>query len=361
MIGDPACDTLMSELEGVSAGEFHRHLSALMDGTEAAERAPEAMRRFFRGIEPRPDWFSSKDVLPGCRLFHRQSELFLTAFVASVIVRGFTTLIALSFFESGRILEQGVRRLRQNLRHLLEIMMPGGLEPQADGWKLSLRIRLVHARMRKLFQDGDAWDTAAHGLPLHAASMGFASAGFSAMLLQDATKIGVRGSPEERASFMHIWRCSAWLFGVPEAILFRDEADAREISRVGLACEPAFQEEGVLMAHTIINSAPLVAGITDEVERAKTIQLGYRLARALLGDEIADGLMFPRLSTFGFLFYLRTLHRLQEVLERLPFRKHSARAARFGRLLDITVLEEGDHGGEYRLPDNYVAELANKW
>ena len=37
--------------------------------------------------------------------------------------------------------------------------MPGGLEPGGDGWKLSLRIRLVHAQSRKLIREtSDEWD-----------------------------------------------------------------------------------------------------------------------------------------------------------------------------------------------------------
>ena len=92
------------------------------------------------------------------RLFHRHSDLFLTAFVVSVIIRGFTTLISLSFFATGRVMDRGVRRLRQNLGHLLEIMIPGGLDRHGDGWKLSGRIRLIHAQIRKLLAESGEWD-----------------------------------------------------------------------------------------------------------------------------------------------------------------------------------------------------------
>ena len=68
-------------------------------------------------------------MLPGCRVFYKCSDLFLTALVLSAIMHGFTSLIARSFFMTGRVLDFGTRRLRQNIAHLLEIMIPGGLDP----------------------------------------------------------------------------------------------------------------------------------------------------------------------------------------------------------------------------------------
>ena len=248
----------MDELAGLDQEQVHRFISVCMDENEEESRqAPEALRQFFHDIRRPPEWYHSQDMVPGCRLFHKYSDLFLTAFVVSVIIRGFTTRISLSFFATGRVIDYGVRRLRQNIRHLLEIMIPGGLERQGDGWKLSVRIRLVHAQIRKHLAESDQWDAAAYGVPLSAAHIGYAAASFSAMMLQDAMRLGVKASAEERANFMHIWRCSARLMGVPDAMLFRDEEDALEIVRVSLACERTLELEGIAMSHALINSAPL--------------------------------------------------------------------------------------------------------
>ena len=79
--------------------------------------------------------------------------MILAAFVAGVLIEGFTTNIAKSFFITGRVRDQGVRRLGQNNRHMLEIFLPGGLCRHGDGWKLSVRIRIVHARIRHLLNN----------------------------------------------------------------------------------------------------------------------------------------------------------------------------------------------------------------
>ena len=363
MIGDPVADALMQKLADLNQEQIHQYISALIDGDEEKSRqAPETLRQFFRDIESPPEWYYSQDVLPGCRLFHKYSDLFLTAFIVSVIIRGFTTLISRSFFATGRVIDYGVRRLRQNVAHLLEIMIPRGLDPRGDGWKLSIRIRLVHAQVRKLLIESGEWDTAAHGMPLSSAHIGYAAASFSAVMLQDAIRLGVKASAEERASFMHIWRCSAYLMGVPDAMLFRDEQDAREIVRVSLASEPPFAEEGIAMANALINSAPIVSGVTDKKGQAQLVKLGYRLARVMLGNETADELRFPKYSTFAFLPYLKAMYRLQNLMQHFPLlRSQHGPAKKFGRLLDMTVLEDANSGFSYRLPDHYMADFSSKW
>ena len=111
-------------------------------------------------------------------------------------------------------------------------MIPDALERDGEDWKLSVRIRLIHGHMRQLFSQSGQWDTEAYGVPLHAAHIGLASALFSEQLMTHTRRLGVRMMEEERASFMPIWRRSAWLMGVPKTILFRSESDAAELGRL---------------------------------------------------------------------------------------------------------------------------------
>ena len=91
-------------------------------------------------------------------MFHRNSSVILAAFVSGVLIEGFTTNIAKSFFITGRVRDQGVRRLGQNNRHMMEIFLPGGMYRDGDGWKLSVRIRIIHARLRRLLNDSEDWE-----------------------------------------------------------------------------------------------------------------------------------------------------------------------------------------------------------
>ena len=353
LIGDPEADALVNELAAADQEQQGEFIRAGMDQDEEGLRsAPGIVREFFDRVGTPPEWFDPRVVSAGCRKFHAYSDLFLTAFVTDIIVRGFTTLISQSFFITGRLTDRGVRRLRQNILHLLEITMPGGLDRHGEGWKLSVRLRLIHARVRQQLLDSDDWDQEAHGMPISAAHVALATCNFSGIMLWAAGRIGARLNEEERASFMQIWRYTAWLMGVPDALMFRDEAEACRIFRLGYTCEPPFGLEAIAMANSVINSAPLVIGIEDREERKSLIKYGYRLSRALLGDELADQLMFPKSRTLGTLAYLRARRRFQEAVAAIRGRRRSAnsqRARNFMTMLDISVLDEDRVS--YRLPD----------
>ena len=162
-------------------------------------------------------------------MFHRNSQLILAAFVAGVLIEGFTTNIAKSFLITGRVRDQGVRRLGQNNRHMMEIFLPGGLNRYGEGWKLSVRIRIVHARVRQLLNKSEDWDIEAWGVPLSAAHLGYAISSFLARLLKHMKTLGANYSDEEHDSFMAVWRYSGYLMGIPETILYRDADEALKL------------------------------------------------------------------------------------------------------------------------------------
>ena len=222
--------------------------------------------------------------------------------VGGVLVEGFSTNIAKSFFMTGRLRDQGMRRLKQNNRHMLEIFMPGGMDKYCDGWSLSIRVRLVHARIRLLLSDSDEWDIEELGTPISAAHVGFAISAFSARLLIHLKSLGASFNEEERRSFMAVWRYSGYLMGIPETILFRDEQDALKVFEIGSACEPPPSLESIVLASSLVNTAPLFAGMTESQARRKLAGYIAQVSRALIGNELADELRYPKSSTFGILW-----------------------------------------------------------
>ncbi len=93
--------------------------------------------------------------------------------------------------------------------------------------------------------------------------------------------LGAAYNDVERESFMAVWRYSGHLMGIPKTILFRDEEEALKLYDIGLMCEPDAPAESVTMAHSLVNSAPLIAGIPDPPERQKLARYVYKLSRGL--------------------------------------------------------------------------------
>ena len=361
-IGDPLGEAMAKDLKAFSPAEARRLIEAAMneEGEEALRNAPASLREFFRDAETTPEWLDYAAFAPSVRMFHRNSPLILAAFVAGVLIEGFTTNIAKSFHITGRVRDQSVRRLGQNNRHMTEIFLPNGMYRYGDGWKLSVRIRIVHARVRRLLSKSEDWDTEAWGLPISAAHLGYAVSAFSARLLKHMKTLGAKYDYEEYASFMAVWRYSGYLMGIPETILFQEADDALELYDIGHMCEPDCPMESVVMAHSLINSAPLIAGITDPVGRQKLARYVYRISRGLIGNEAADALQYPPLSSLGAVWWFKMQQRYGDILGKLlPGRRDDSNYTQFTSLLDTSLFDE--EGIRYSLPDHVYAEESRKW
>ena len=362
MIGDPEADALIEALAPFGQRESSRFINAAMTMKDMSTLldAPPILMDFFEKAARPPDWVDLEAFEPGIRMFHRNSRLVLGAFVGGVLVEGFSTSISKSFNTTGRLRDQGVRRLRQNNRHMLEIFMPHGLAIDGDGWRLSVRVRLVHAQIRHLLNNSNDWDTEAWGIPLSSAHMGYSITAFSARLLQHMKSLGAVYSDEERESFMAAWRYTGHLMGIPETILYREEDDALELYRIGRMCEPPPDFHSVAMANALINSAPLVVGITDPPARRQLAKYVYHVSRAMIGKELADQLQYPQSPTVGVLSWFRLQNRYYRFIEeRFPKLSRVNDFTNFTGLLEASAFDEA--GISYRLPDHWQAERSRHY
>ena len=358
LVGDPVMDAVEEELASLPQNQVEQFIRAGMDeDREGMRNAPQLLRDFFiNAPQPDPEWLDHSAFAPGVRAFQRNSVPVLSAFVTGVLIDGFSTLISRSFVQTGRIFDNGVWRLKQNNRHQMEIFWPGGLERQGEGWKLSVRIRFVHAQTRRLLAQTEEWESDNWGVPISAAHLGYAIACFAARTVKHSEALGARYSPEERVGFHAVWRYAGYLMGIPEAVLFTDEKDALHIYRIGSLCEPPPTQDAVIMTNALINSAPLVAGIEDAEERDKLVKgVIYPVSRGLIGNDLANQLNFAESRLPFPLFWYRMDQRVQRLRARL--RKEDPK--NFSTILEASAYE--DAGLSYRLPDHAHAEQSGRW
>ncbi len=359
-LGDPLADAVIDSLTPFSPGEVNRFIKAgMQQDTGVLAEAPRLLHDFFDSLETLPEWFDPAILRGGYRAFHSYSDLFIPAFFVATLQNA-STMIAKAFYASGRTMSGfGPRRVRQNTRHFIEIMLPGALDRQGDGWKLSVRIRLVHAQLRRLIRDQGNWDEEVYGTPLSAAHMALASANFSATTLRQAQRLGAEMDEEMRYGYMHAWRYASWLIGTPELFLFEgDEEKTHELHRIGSSCEPPPGDESIVIANALVNALPKIGGKTDLTEHQAFLARTYRVSRALLGDDLADQLQFPKCDTRGLLRRMRVLRQVHAMSHKLaPNIAQKWRGNNFVFLLEASMLDDL----RYRLPDHLQANMATPW
>ncbi len=351
VVDDPLADAVVEALASLDARDINRFMNACMEpDAEPLPDTPQALRDFFEPFKTPPEWFDRDAVLPGRYAFYQHLDLFIIGFVV-VSLRNFNSLMSKVFFMTGQATTlQGLQVIRQNIRYLTEtLMLPGALDPGERGWKFSLRIRLIHARIRRRLRMSGQWDEAVFGAPISAANMALTSANFSASLIRDVERLGANLNADARSGLMQIWRYASWLIGTPEALLCDGrEAETAELSRVGHLCEPMPDTISVVITNATVKALPEVAKLSDPSAKQDMVEHAYRVSRSLLGDELADQFGFPRQRTVGMLPWMRCKYRFRTTLADLaPGIARLLRDDPFALLLDAALIDNL----RFRLPE----------
>ena len=344
VVGDPPADAVIDSLVRLDGREIARFMNAGVDrDTQVLAEAPRAVGDFFDYLDSPPPWFDHDALLPGRHVVREHLDLFIIGFIV-VSLRNFNSLMSKVFFMTGQFTtEQGLRTIRNNIRYLTEMLMDeGSLDRQGLGWKFSIRIRLVHARIRRQLLRSGRWDQTVFGTPISAANMGLASANFSASLIRDVERLGADLNADSRCALMQIWRYASWLMGTPE-VLLRDgcEVETARVSQIAHLCEPPPNAITVEITNATVRALPEVAMLTDTAAKQAMVDHGYRIARALLGGELSNQFGFPPQWVAGFLPWMRCKYRLRKVARRLtPGVERIWKEDPFVLLLDAANLDD---------------------
>ncbi|MCY4227765.1 MAG: oxygenase MpaB family protein [Gammaproteobacteria bacterium] len=344
VVDDPLADGAFMALLHLDGKKINQIMNACTNlDAKLHPETPQALIDFIEAYKTPPPWLDGDALLPGRIAFHRYLDLFIIGFIIASL-RNFNSLMSKVFFLTGQATtEQGLMVIRQNIRYLCEtLMLPSALNPGQQGWKFSLRIRLVHARIRNRLRNSDHWDEAALGVPISAANMGLTSANFSALLIRDVERLGARLNADERLSIMRIWRYASWLIGTPETLLCDgDESATAELSKIGHLCEPKPDRITAIITNATVQALPQLAKLTDPKEKQAMASHAYGVARSLLGEALADQYGFPKHRGFEGLPRLRFRCRIQKACRKLlPRSKEWFRKDPFELLLDAAMIDD---------------------
>ena len=87
---------------------------------------------------------------------------------------------------------------------VVDCLSLGALTPYAQGWESVVKVRLLHARVRrKLLARGH--DVAVHGVPINQQDMAFTCLSFSVVVLLGLERMGITVTADEQAAYLHLW------------------------------------------------------------------------------------------------------------------------------------------------------------
>lgn len=200
---------------------------ALMHGIETVENAPEPLKAFFAHIDTPPAWFDPELAERGVKVSRLPGQ------VSYLVLRDFALMGGYALFNSmnqtlsatGALGKQTSQRLAETGKWVCDVSSDHGMERFGVGFITTIRVRMVHALVRRNLSLKKDWEWDKWGLPINQIDMLSTYLAFGPVSLLGSRLFGVFYSKKESEAFMHLWRYIGWLLGMDEHWLAITEGD----------------------------------------------------------------------------------------------------------------------------------------
>lgn len=295
MEGDPLADALVAWLSSDRTGRASASFElALSCGLTSVVDPPAPLRAFFEAIERVPAWLDRTRIERASALFHRaywgaERVLFSAGLLAGYVSGGVSKVLT----ATGALERMAQRRAGETLKFIGDIHGPGNMSRSSGGFASSVRVRVMHARVRRqLIARGFA--VSEWGVPINQADMAATVLQFSITYVIGLRGLGFHVSARDAAAVFHLWRYVGLLMGVRAGLLPSTEEEARQQLRLSIASQAGPNEDSRALARAL-TAIDLAPGADSFVKRWARSDMCFRvaLARLALGDEAADALALP--------------------------------------------------------------------
>jgi hypothetical protein len=285
---DPLADAVMNELVPRPRAEQEALIQRMLSRTPG--ELPESLAAMHDWLRETPFWFDETRA-------NRGGEVLLRNGLLSGFVLGFKSLVLgycspagnkpLAF--SGRLTGDVSRRLAETARFVEAVSHPEGTRFGSPGFIATIRVRLIHARVRQALRHSEKWRAHEWGAPINQYDMAATVLLFSTVLMDGLRELGVRVTDDEEAANLHLWRQVGRLMGVEDELLPTSPEEARVLGDTIAVTEGVPDVDSRRLTHALI-----VDGAEREAAPPAAIDFGYAMCRHLIGDEKADQLELPR-------------------------------------------------------------------
>jgi hypothetical protein len=292
-VGDEPMDRLVEWMSSAGIEQTRPMFDrALAEGIANVPEAPEPLREFFVRIETIPGWVDRGKLRKGQRALRRGGAdgMYIArdvSLLGGYQFSGFNkTLVRTGALEKG-----SNKRFAETMQWAMDVISEGGLAPLGIGYRSTIRVRLIHAFVRRHVAAMPDWRGDEWGVPVNQTDMAATLVGALIAPPAGAIGMGILLPPAELDAIAHLTRYVGWLIGVQDEWLphnFRDGVRVLYHTLTALA-EP--DESTKQLAVPMVDD-PLVwhyrrmPGLRRRLARAKHLSvtsgfLGPRAMRAL--------------------------------------------------------------------------------
>lgn len=204
---------------------------ALEHGIDAIDDPTPGLAALFAQLDRVPEWVDFDQLYRGAVAFWRAGPVVPPVLAWGAIGGGFSMYSSTRpVLFSGRLrhTDHVGTRLIESFRYVVAAYTPGGMRRFEEGFRLTAKVRMIHAAVRHSLSHSNHWDWADWGIPINNLDSMVTQAGQFGVKFTDAVQsFGIRFSDRELEDIFALSRYVGYVIGVPEEILHTDYADAR--------------------------------------------------------------------------------------------------------------------------------------
>lgn len=278
---------------------------ALDQGISSVADAPAELVEFFEQVDAVPNWVDWDQLRRGSVAIWRAGRFVPICLAYSSIGYGFSSYGGTKALNFTRLLieeERAGDRLSETLRWVAAVTTPDGMHRYGDGFKYSVRVRLVHCAVRFGVSRSPKWQWNEWGLPITNTDLFFTTSKvFCANLVSALERLGIRYTDREKEDIFALWRYIAYVMGVPDELNHIDVKDSLYKNDIVHAVERAPDEACRILLHSLIGYStthtdgyqPFPVWLLGAMTRRQRLVMSYGLLRHLTNDEFCESMHIP--------------------------------------------------------------------
>ncbi len=221
--GDPLADAVMAELVG------DRPVTAVTDLLGEARRRAEGgdalCREFLAACNQVPEWADFDAMATGQRMLAAfPVNMGLALFAGSLVGGSIFIKMTLITSMTGMFGGDSSRRLDETAALVLRMALPGTIEPGGSAHEVLVRVRLLHAAIRRFLVDSGRFSHPVE-VPINQQDLAITLGLFGYVNMRSLAQMGVRFNQRELDSFNLLWRWAGHVLGIRDDLLPRSIQD----------------------------------------------------------------------------------------------------------------------------------------
>jgi hypothetical protein len=283
----------MQEFASMPEAEWRALLDlALAKGIEQVPSAPPPLHALFQQLQDVPFWVDRERCNLGGATFLRCRLGFAVLAMLSLPLIYSWPAGNKALALSGQLMHRASQRLKDTTRYVFAVCQPDGLARFSEGFAMTVRVRLIHAQVRRLLLESGQWRADAWGAPINQCHMAGTNLMFSVGVLDGLSRLGYRFDRVEREALVHLWRYAGYLLGVDAELLIADEFEGNRLLDLMFDFEPEPDDDSRALVDALMQTSfEYVRGF--KAGRCCSVNLCYGMSQALIGDEHARALGYP--------------------------------------------------------------------